>query len=179
MTSKDNAAEKQPGQPGRETAPAPDGRVSGSASHSESDAYGRQGTGHGREGFDRQAGRLGDAPDRRWSAGERYADPQGHYGDFPSNYGGAREGGSAPGGQGGYGSHPDEPHGSYGGAAGGQGARQTEQARADESDLDPEYRRWREQQMRALDDDYRAWRGDRHRAFSDEFDQWRKNRSRD
>lgn len=43
-------------------------------------------------------------------------------------------------------------------------------------EFDPEYRRWREEQMRALDEDYRAWRKDRYRQFADEFNQWRLRR---
>lgn len=41
---------------------------------------------------------------------------------------------------------------------------------------DPDYLRWREQQLRALDADYQSWRGERYKKFSEEFDSWRKNR---
>lgn len=41
---------------------------------------------------------------------------------------------------------------------------------------DPDYLRWREQQMRALDADYQSWRGERYKKFSEEFDSWRKSR---
>ncbi|HVR54432.1 MAG TPA: hypothetical protein VMS38_32220 [Pseudorhodoferax sp.] len=42
---------------------------------------------------------------------------------------------------------------------------------------DPDYLRWREQQLRALDADYQSWRGERYKKFSEEFDSWRKNRA--
>lgn len=46
----------------------------------------------------------------------------------------------------------------------------------DSEDFEPDYRSWRQEQMRALDDDYRAWRQDNRKRFSDEFTQWRNSR---
>jgi hypothetical protein len=45
------------------------------------------------------------------------------------------------------------------------------------SHFDPDYHRWREEQMRRFDEDYRSWRRERYAKFSDEFDQWRNSRS--
>ncbi len=42
--------------------------------------------------------------------------------------------------------------------------------------FDPDYRQWRNEQMRKLDEDYDEWRRDRYKKFSDEFTQWRSNR---
>ena len=44
-------------------------------------------------------------------------------------------------------------------------------------DHDPDYRHWREEQLRSLDDEYDAWRQERRQKFSDEYNNWRKNRS--
>lgn len=38
---------------------------------------------------------------------------------------------------------------------------------------DPDYRLWREEQLRNLDKDYEIWRQDRYRRFADEFNRWR------
>ncbi len=43
--------------------------------------------------------------------------------------------------------------------------------------FDPDYRRWRSEQLRALDDDYRAYRGERYQKFSDDFGAWRTARA--
>ena len=41
---------------------------------------------------------------------------------------------------------------------------------------DPDYRRWRHEQMNALDEDCRSWRQDRYKKFSEAFDRWRASR---
>jgi hypothetical protein len=43
----------------------------------------------------------------------------------------------------------------------------------DDRQFDPDYRQWREQQMREFDRDYEQWRQERYKKFSEEFDQWR------
>lgn len=60
----------------------------------------------------------------------------------------------------------DEQRGGYG------------QARRSDNDHDPDYRHWREQQMRGFDEDYAAWRNERREKFSSDFDTWRRNRPR-
>ena len=47
---------------------------------------------------------------------------------------------------------------------------------ASDDDFEPDYRRWRQEQMNALDEDYRSWRHDRYRKFGETFDQWRASR---
>lgn len=46
-----------------------------------------------------------------------------------------------------------------------------------ESEFDPDYLQWRNEQMRSLDEDYRSWRRDRFKKFSDEFSTWRGQRA--
>lgn len=41
---------------------------------------------------------------------------------------------------------------------------------------DPDYRQWRDEQLRSMDAEYDAWRNERYRKFSDEFGEWRKKR---
>jgi hypothetical protein len=56
---------------------------------------------------------------------------------------------------------------------------------ADEPDMhrrpvhrdDPDFLRWRSEQLRALDEDYMTWRDARYKKFAEEFDQWRSRRS--
>jgi hypothetical protein len=48
----------------------------------------------------------------------------------------------------------------------------------DDRQFDPDYRQWREQQMRELDRDYELWRQERYKKFSEEFNQWRESRRR-
>lgn len=43
---------------------------------------------------------------------------------------------------------------------------------------DPDYRAWRDEQVRNLDRDYDARRGERRQAFADEFALWRESRQR-
>jgi len=43
---------------------------------------------------------------------------------------------------------------------------------------DPDYQRWREEQMRRLDSDYESWRSERYQKFSEDFDAWRSQRAR-
>lgn len=85
-------------------------------------------------------------------------DPQaGHHGGFQDEHGapwGRPAGASSPG-LSGWGQVPHAPQGEL------------------HEEFDPEYRRWREEQLRALDEDYRAWRQDRYRQFADEFSRWR------
>lgn len=94
--------------------------------------------------------------------------PQGRHVDLQREMAAAAQGSPSPGGAGtagsalgGWGHVPEAPHG---------------HAQADE-EFEPEYRRWREEQLRALDEDYRAWRQDRYRQFADEFSQWRSRRA--
>lgn len=46
-----------------------------------------------------------------------------------------------------------------------------------DAEFEPEYHRWREEQMRRLDDEYRDWRKDRYKKFAEEFDAWRSSRT--
>ncbi len=83
---------------------------------------------------------------------------------------------------------PEADHGSegYGGShrswGGGRAADPTDRGgykppQADDHRFDPDYRQWRDEQMRAFDDDYRQWRQDRYKKFSDEFTTWRSGRT--
>lgn len=56
-----------------------------------------------------------------------------------------------------------------------QGGEQGPSRHQDE--FDPDYLRWRNQQMQSLDEDYRSWRQDRYKKFSDEFSSWRGQRT--
>ncbi|GAA6120108.1 hypothetical protein [Acidovorax sp. FG27] len=42
---------------------------------------------------------------------------------------------------------------------------------------DPDYQRWREEQLRRLDSDYESWRSERYQKFSEDFDAWRSQRA--
>ncbi len=42
---------------------------------------------------------------------------------------------------------------------------------------DPDYKQWREDQMRRLDEDYDSWRQERYQKFSDDFNTWRSSKS--
>jgi len=55
-------------------------------------------------------------------------------------------------------------------------ARPTPSKGSDRDDFEPDYRRWRDEQMQALDEDYRQWRRDRRQRFGETFDQWRASR---
>lgn len=46
-----------------------------------------------------------------------------------------------------------------------------------QDDYDPDYRHWREEQLRNLDEEYEAWCQERRKKFSSEYDSWRKNRA--
>lgn len=46
---------------------------------------------------------------------------------------------------------------------------------AADDDLDPDYRRWRQDQMESMDSDYRRYRRESGSAFSESFVDWRKN----
>jgi hypothetical protein len=61
------------------------------------------------------------------------------------------------------------------GSAGGQ-APQEAALQHQETEFDPEYLQWREEQLRRFDEDYRNWRKERYRKFSEEFDAWRRSR---
>ena len=41
--------------------------------------------------------------------------------------------------------------------------------------VDPDFERWRDEQLQRCDEDYRAWRRER---FGDEFERWRAGRNR-
>lgn len=43
---------------------------------------------------------------------------------------------------------------------------------------DPDYLRWREEQLRQLDADYRAWRQERYEKFAEDFAAWRSARAK-
>jgi hypothetical protein len=53
-----------------------------------------------------------------------------------------------------------------------RGASQSRQ-----SDHDPDYQQWRQEQLRLLDEDYHSWRKERYQKFSDDFNTWRSSRS--
>jgi hypothetical protein len=50
-------------------------------------------------------------------------------------------------------------------------------SRHQENEFDPDYLKWRNEQMQNLDADYHSWRQDRFKKFSDEFSTWRGQRS--
>ncbi len=78
------------------------------------------------------------------------------------------------------GDRPAGGYGSYGSSDGAYGdvqrstAPQYGQSRAP---YDPDYHRWRTEQMNKLDNDYHSWRSDRYKKFSDEFNSWRDQRN--
>lgn len=45
-------------------------------------------------------------------------------------------------------------------------------------DFDPDYLRWREEQLRAHDRDYEAWRREQHRQYDEQYQQFRRERQR-
>jgi hypothetical protein len=47
-----------------------------------------------------------------------------------------------------------------------------------EHDFDPDYLRWREEQLRAHDRDYEAWRRDQHRQYDEQYHQFCNERQR-
>lgn len=47
-----------------------------------------------------------------------------------------------------------------------------------EHDFDPDYLRWRDEQLRAHDRDYEAWRRDQHRQYDEQYHQFRTERQR-
>jgi hypothetical protein len=49
---------------------------------------------------------------------------------------------------------------------------------AAEHDLDPDYLRWRDEQMRGHDRDYEAWRRQQHREYDEQYRQFRDERQR-
>lgn len=67
--------------------------------------------------------------------------------------------------------------GRYGGQAGGGSASSSWQSQARQGHHDPDYDRWRTEQMRALDADYHGWRQERYQKFSDDFNKWRSERA--
>ena len=108
------------------------------------------------------------------------------YGDrYGSRYGGERSamssrGGYAGSGGPGYGTGYGMGHGMEDERSGYE--RRIQSARGgmygrDDDQFDPDYRQWREEQMRSLDRDYHDWRAERYKKFSDEFGQWRGSRS--
>lgn len=42
---------------------------------------------------------------------------------------------------------------------------------------DPDYQKWREEQVRLLDADYDSWRTERYQKFTEDFNQWRTHRA--
>jgi hypothetical protein len=46
-----------------------------------------------------------------------------------------------------------------------------------QDDFDPDYLRWRAQELKSWDDDYRLWCNDRYLRFTEEFATWRRNRA--
>jgi len=85
---------------------------------------------------------------------------------------------------GGYGKrYGDRPHGELGGMGSRSGPSGSDGGYLSldheggyDDPLDPDYRQWRDEQMRALDRDYRDWRAERYKKFSEEFAQWRGSR---
>lgn len=47
-----------------------------------------------------------------------------------------------------------------------------------DDEFEPDYTRWREEQMRTLDEDYRAFRTERAKKFGSDFDEFRQGRER-
>lgn len=90
-------------------------------------------------------------------------DEQGNFGRQDYGNGGRFGGGDSP-----YGMRDMGPMPRQGGERGQSGQQ---------DEFDPDYIRWRDQQMRSLDEDYRSWRQDRYKKFSDEFSTWRGQRS--
>src|SRR4029079_10816506 len=59
----------------------------------------------------------------------------------------------------------------------GQGGSFGQSGSQHDQDWDPDYRHWREQQVRKLDDDYRRWRSERAEKFGTDFQSWREKLS--
>lgn len=55
--------------------------------------------------------------------------------------------------------------------------RQSHGVQRNQTQRDPDYHQWREEQLRMLDDDYDSWRKERYQKFSDEFNSWRSTRT--
>jgi len=62
----------------------------------------------------------------------------------------------------------------YAGGFGDQSAYMTSQ----DDEFDPDYTRWRDEQMRTFDEDYRAFRTERAKKFGSDFDEFRQSRER-
>lgn len=71
----------------------------------------------------------------------------------------------------------DREPGRYGGGFGGHALESGARTDGDQDPFDPDYVRWRQDQMRQLDDDYRTWRRERYQKFSEEFNAWRSSRT--
>lgn len=83
-------------------------------------------------------------------------------------------------------------YGRYSGGYGGRGPSRDEPWRAGRAPhetswigrpepgraFDPEYHRWRAEQLRQMDQDYDTWRQERYAKFCEEFEHWRASRPR-
>lgn len=127
-----------------------------------------------------QAGWDGSSPDTRGQPDDYYDGRQ---------RGGISEGSFAHGGYGrGYGTGYSGNYGGYGFeprlTPARPGPLEREDTRppqrptglAGESSFEPDYQRWRGEQLRSFDDDYQAYRQQQRKSFSEEFSAWRDSR---
>ena len=68
-------------------------------------------------------------------------------------------------------------HDHGGGGFRGDADRFSPRHQSSQQDYDPDYGRWRNEQMRNLDSDYDAYRGERYQKFSEDFNTWRSKRA--
>ncbi len=66
----------------------------------------------------------------------------------------------------------------YVGGFGEQSDYMSDRGSGRDDEFDPDYTRWREEQMRAFDEDYRAFRTERAKKFGSDFEEFRQTRER-
>jgi hypothetical protein len=149
------------------------GGYGGSSSYSGQEPWRGEGQGNPSRDWDYEAG-----------SGRREGREYGNYGrqDYGNygagNYGAGSQRRPQEGGQtGAYGMDTGQLRG-YGDMAYGRGGRGEESGSGSrhQDEFDPDYLKWRNEQMQSLDNDYHSWRQDRFKKFSDEFSSWRGQR---
>ena len=120
------------------------------------------------EGGGDAAPALGHRGWDRYHPTGRFEGPGADDGGLGSAYRHPQDGERAPYGPG-RGGAPGRPRGGW------QGDGPRERQRSPQQD--PDYDRWRQEQLRLLDEDYHAWRQERYQKFSDDFNTWRASRT--
>jgi hypothetical protein len=128
-------------------------------------ASGEHGRRRGRDGSDEQDG--------RWDNGEQRRQPLAGLSSSRSNPYEDEDRRRSGGGQ-------DEDRGGYGGRGEDWGRRQDagNGRPGGDDEFDPDYRRWREEQVRTFDEDYKAFRTERAKKFGTDFNEFRQGRER-